>query len=258
MARKGITKNEVKLSANGFVKEGLLPTAAGIRERLGRGSLTTIQKYFREWKKESYQNIVTPKSGSLAEEGLLKEPSVKLQALEKRLMELEEHNKALNQELMKKEQENLKLNKENLQLSQNLKELTDTYKNLSIRFESLNNAYKDLKCERDSTLEKMMSDKNRQIERLTQELKEVNGTHFNILREVGRKGDEALIQEKVACINLKEKVNELQKQIKLMEERLILEAKAKEPLQREIKQQKALIDHFITWEQLQSFKGVEK
>ena len=50
MARIGITYEEVELTAEHLLQEGVEPTIERIRFTLGTGSNTTISKYLKEWR----------------------------------------------------------------------------------------------------------------------------------------------------------------------------------------------------------------
>jgi len=254
MARKGVTKGDVATSADALIAKGVVPTAAGIRKCLGQGSLTTIQKYFKDWKLESFKDHMDRKEKQQASfQVLAQESKVDVQPLKRQVLELEQQCKILSQELIKREQENLKLNQENEKLTQNLEELTNTYKNLLLKFENLQTSYIELKNERENAIQMVLGDKNKHIESLKAEIKEMNEVHLNAIMELGQKSDELLIQEKVKTINLSEKVKELQQHIKMIEEKLGKAEGINLPLQKEIKKQKAIIDKFVTWEQLKEF-----
>jgi hypothetical protein len=254
MARKGVTKADVVISANTLIAKGIVPTAAGIREDLGRGSLSTIQKYFKDWKLESFKDRSVAKERSQVNARVLvQNDKIDGQSLERRIIALEQQCKILSQDLIKREQENLKLNQENEKLAQNLAQLTGAYKDLSLRHEGISAGYEALKNERETALQIVIADKNKQVENLKCEIKQMNAVHLNAITESGRKSDELLIQEKVKTINLTEKVKELQQHIKMIEEKLGKAEGINTPLQKEVKQQKTMVDKFVTWEQLKQF-----
>jgi len=255
MPRKGISKKEVIDTIHQLIEKKEVPTALGIRHLLGRGSLTTIQKHFRNWKMASFASHRTDAEN--LNKGLkssLKKNSEEGRLLEQKVVELEGQQQVLSQELIKREQENLKLNQENLKLTQNLAEITEAHKALWLKFEDLSKSYEDLKAERETTLQKILEDRNKHIERLSLELKEIHEVHLNAIKEIGQRGDELLLQEKVKTIGLSDKVKELQNQQKALTEKLDKETKTKEPLQRELRRFEALIKHFVTPEQLQAFE----
>ena len=51
--QKGLSREDVFHCAEKMIREGKNPTITGIREQLGTGSLTTIQKYLALWKREN-------------------------------------------------------------------------------------------------------------------------------------------------------------------------------------------------------------
>lgn len=55
MARNGISYNDVKQAIDEMQSEGLNPTIAGLRERLGTGSFTTISEHLKRWRSERQQ-----------------------------------------------------------------------------------------------------------------------------------------------------------------------------------------------------------
>lgn len=128
MARKGVTQADVITSANALVGKGIVPTAAGIREYLGRGSLTTIQKYFKDWKLGSFKDHSVSKGRlQVGSEIIVQKDKFDIQPLQKKILELEQQCKVLSNELIKRERDNLKLAQENEKLAQNLEQLTDVY-----------------------------------------------------------------------------------------------------------------------------------
>lgn len=55
MARNGISYSDVKQAIDEMQSEGLNPTIAGLRERLGTGSFTTISEHLKRWRSERQQ-----------------------------------------------------------------------------------------------------------------------------------------------------------------------------------------------------------
>ena len=51
--QKGLSREDVFHCAEKMIREGKNPTITGIREQLGTGSLTTIQKHLALWKREN-------------------------------------------------------------------------------------------------------------------------------------------------------------------------------------------------------------
>jgi chromosome segregation ATPase len=55
MARAGITQEQVLEAAQALLEEGITPTVAAVRERLGSGSYTTISAHLAEWRSQNTQ-----------------------------------------------------------------------------------------------------------------------------------------------------------------------------------------------------------
>ncbi len=125
---------------------------------------------------------------------------------------------------------------------------------MSLKLEDYIASYNDLKNERETTLQKVLEDKNAQIESLSLELKEMHTLHLDMIRDVGRKGDDSIMEEKVKSIYLNDKIKELQDEVLILKAGFEKAEKVKLPLQRELKRQEALIKQFVTWEQLETFE----
>lgn len=67
MSRKGITYEEVASAARDLIQEGKRVTAAAVRERLGRGSMTTIQRHLQAWRENEAPVEAVKKSMALQE-----------------------------------------------------------------------------------------------------------------------------------------------------------------------------------------------
>ena len=52
MARQGISREQVFDAAGALLDEGTSPTVQAVRERIGSGSFTTINRHLDEWRKE--------------------------------------------------------------------------------------------------------------------------------------------------------------------------------------------------------------
>ena len=55
MARNGISYDDVKQAIDEMQSMGLNPTIAGLREKLGTGSFTTISEHLKRWRSERQQ-----------------------------------------------------------------------------------------------------------------------------------------------------------------------------------------------------------
>lgn len=65
MDRTNITYEEVARAARALIQEGKRVTAAAIRERLGRGSMTTIQRHLKTWREKEAPVEAVEKSEAL-------------------------------------------------------------------------------------------------------------------------------------------------------------------------------------------------
>jgi vancomycin resistance protein YoaR len=65
MSRKGVTYEEVASTAWALIQEGKRVTAAAVRERLGRGSMTTIQRHLQAWREKEAPAQAVEKSEAL-------------------------------------------------------------------------------------------------------------------------------------------------------------------------------------------------
>jgi hypothetical protein len=55
MARPGISEEHVTLAAEALLREGLEPTVANVRERIGSGSYSTINAHLGKWRQANAQ-----------------------------------------------------------------------------------------------------------------------------------------------------------------------------------------------------------
>ncbi|OPX55578.1 replication region DNA-binding N-term [Oceanospirillum multiglobuliferum] len=99
MARTGITYQDVKTAIDELLAEGMNPTIAGLRERLGTGSFSTISEHLKQWRQEQHDRPSltsrTPAPDALS--GLMQ--SLWLQAKDEASKELAEYKEKIEQEL---------------------------------------------------------------------------------------------------------------------------------------------------------------
>lgn len=258
MPRPGISKALVIQTIDDLVRNGESLTVMKVREYLGTGSLSTIQRYVKEWKMQSFNNSVAkePINNIVTHNNV--DHAKEFESLKQQLEQLSGQNQLLSAELIKVEQANIRLTQDNDKFSRNLNELTESYKNLLLEYNSLNSKYQELNAERESAISKILLDKNTQIKRLEQEIKTINEQYLAAVKEVGRYGDDKLILEKVKTVNLTEQIKHLQENNKILEQQLSAAKKVKEPLINKIKYQEDLISKFITWEQIQQYANQDK
>lgn len=99
MARTGITYQDVKNAIDDMLAQGLNPTIAGLRERLGTGSFSTISEHLKLWRQEQQHRPAlttnTPAPDTLS--GLMQ--SLWLQAKDEATKELADYKEKIEQEL---------------------------------------------------------------------------------------------------------------------------------------------------------------
>lgn len=99
MARNGISYNDVIQAIDEMQSEGLNPTIAGLRERLGTGSFTTISDHLKQWRSERQQKPMIA-SGTPAPDNLNSMvQAVWQQAREDATKELESYKEAIQKTL---------------------------------------------------------------------------------------------------------------------------------------------------------------
>jgi hypothetical protein len=100
-----LTRNDVILAIEGIIADNEPLTNIAIRNRLGSGSMSTINKYFKEWKDskkaEKIPNRYIEKLSELANEIWLVEHK-RANALEIQIHDLKLENQKLKNELAKK------------------------------------------------------------------------------------------------------------------------------------------------------------
>lgn len=218
MSKKGITAKDVFKVAETLVGEGQIPTQGKIREYLGRGSRGTIHKYLKQWKENCFKQRTNPlQTDALDAKALFEEK----RSLEKVIENQIAQNTLLTGQLVESERGFMRLQAENQQLALVLAEMKEQYSPLAIKHDALKEAYEVLKQEQEKALQTVMIDKNQQIESLRQELKEVNQSSLNAVMDLGYRGDDALMREKVQTLHLRDKVAELEKTVQALKQPLL-------------------------------------
>ena len=251
MARTGVTKQEVYKAANIIAAKQLIPSITELKKLLGRGSTTTIHKYFKSWKQECYQRGSNTSGVDLIKYNTITE---------------EIHT--LKQTLNKQTSKNAQLSTQLIQAEQNLAQLKETHQTLFNAFnllkeqallleaekEKYKTALESVMAERDQVLATVLNQQNQLIESLRQELKEVNQISIERVKELGRKGDDALIEEKVKSINLQEEITQQKQIIEELKLQLLKNQESIIPLKKEITRQRKFIEEVVSFEQLQRYE----
>lgn len=217
MSRKGVTQEQIFTIAYQIAINNYPPTVTKIRQTLGTGSKATVHKYFERWKKECFKksidilntNSVEPCRSSETKHELIENNLSIKQAINKQLVQ----NEFYAQELINAEKANIFLKEDNNQLQVQLQVVQLELK----ESRAINNTLEQITIEIKNKLEnndnKTIQNLQQTIEELKAELKKLNETSLEALREASTKGHEALMQEKVTSINLQAKVDSLYKEL---------------------------------------------
>jgi len=208
--RKGISRQEIFKVAKSIIAADQLPSATKIRTVLGTGSITTIQKYLQEWKKNSFKQTLNTAAI---------EPYKKEELLEKqRILEI-----SFNKQIVKNEhyaQELINAEKANVAFKEKIYQLEATIQGLNLeltKVTAVNHTLEKLTKESEQKLAANENDTiNKQkllIDELQQELKNLHAKSMSAIQELSSKGHEALMQEKVSAINLQTKIDSLNKEL---------------------------------------------
>jgi chromosome segregation ATPase len=217
LARKGVNKQQIfEIAKEIAFSNNQLPTAISIRDKLATGSMATIQKYLQEWKMDCIKKAC-----------LNKELNVFSTYIPNRINESDEKNRSLEQSLSKQVKKNeyyaqelISVEKTNVELKEENRQLNFTNQELQLKLstaEKTNNALEqvtqklqhELNLNINATIQKMQQT----IDDLRLELKTLNETSINALRETSNQGHQALMQERVVSINLQAKIDSLTKEL---------------------------------------------
>lgn len=216
MLKNKVTREDVYALATKIVRQGSMPTHILLKSKLGKGSDTTIQKYFKQWKEECFKKSIANCNPDTANFNKITESYEFLQKkkhLEQALNKKIAQNELYAKELINAEKANIVLREENYQLQIANQELQLKL----IGAEATNSALEqvtqkiqnELNLNKNKTIEKMQQT----IDNLRSELKTLNETGIIALRETSTKGHDALMQEKVISINLQAKIDNLYKDL---------------------------------------------
>ncbi len=244
------------MAAQALIEQGALPTALRVREYIGSGSLSTVQKYFRAWKQSCWQGQVGVDSINQPEAPVALPGTLQPQLSEyRRLYEEErEHTRTLLDSIRELETTKIKYSKQIRELEETQQNLQSALQTLEYKYTSLEQVNKEILAERESALTMLLTDKNQQIAALQSELKLTHEYDVQQIREVGYKGDEALIQAKVNIIHLQDQLSVLQTDIDQLNIKLEKAQNANVPLRNHIQQQEQFIREVVSWEQLKIYE----
>lgn len=205
-----ITKEDIFEAANKIASTGVMPTTAKLRNILRRGSETTLHKYLVEWKQRLLQNAdrIGHKDLSYKKESI---------TLRDNLANLQESLQNLTIELGNTEEREQSVIRENQELLQNKQALELDNIKLSEQVTRMYSVVDEIKNEREAAINLIIADKNQQILKLENELKELHSSYLDSLREQSSKSHDALMDEKVKIINLQHEVDRLKKELTEMQ-----------------------------------------
>ena len=224
LSRIGLSKQRIFDVAKEIAAKNQLPTARKIRAILATGSITTIQKYLQEWKKQCFKQVYGENNivSSNLETNLIEKYKVLKLELQKQLS----HNETYAQELMRAETTLIKLTETNQQLNITVSKLQNDLDTVTKEKVILEDCYQKLTKEIVSNRDATILQQEQTIESLRQEIQTINQTSFNAIQQVSFAGHDALLQEKVKTLNLAEKVKELQQLVVQQQNKLAILSKA--------------------------------
>lgn len=245
-----ITAEMVYQVCEDFAKKGQLPTIKQARVALGnRGSESTINKYIKKWLGQILKASAEPVPCGVDSD--LTEDFDELQNANEAQQQL---NEALSRELVKIERENLSLSAKNEALTQNLAEISVLYDKLKIELQGAKKAVELIEQERQAFLQYTEQQKDKLILRLQNELHEVHQSSIQQIADLGQRGDEALIQEKVKAINLKEQNQKLDTDVKRLNKELKTSQAALGPIKAQLKKLRNFVQEVVSFEELQAYE----
>lgn len=174
--------------------------------------MATIQKYFQEWKKSCFNqaNIdLISNAETQAYQKLIEEKRILTESLNKQVKQNENYAK----ELINAEKANIFLKEENQQLQTQLQKLQSELHELKKINAFLEDTTTGIQNKIENNDNKTIQHLQQTIDGLRTELKKINETSLEALRDASTKGHEVLMQEKVTSINLQAKLDSLHKEL---------------------------------------------
>jgi len=254
LSRKIVTKTDVYIAANFIASSGEIPTIAAVRGALGgRGSETTILNFLQAWKKERLLSNQVP----IVENGTPVDLSEENRQLRYALKQQMANNENYTQELINAEKGNVKLQSDNQQLQVSNQQLQEKLIEVTNLKDTLATLCHELKIGFSNDLEKILAEQNKLIDKLQQEIRDVNQASLKVVQQTSFDGHDALMQEKVKTLNLEEKIGQLQKQLDHQQNEALMIQKAwqarNQPLLKQLAWQKQLIADLIDPESLKNY-----
>lgn len=224
MARNGISYSDVKQAIDEMQSEGLNPTIAGLRERLGTGSFTTISEHLKRWRSERQQQPMvaggTPAPDNLnsmvqavwqqAREDATKELESYKQEIQKTLDQAEEEKQQAIEQAVATNERNKWLEDKNNALLEEIRELEKQNGILTTKLEN-------------------SEEKNRELSAQMESAQADISTHQQHLEDLKEKQRKELAQHEERSHQERQKLqSDLQETLKLFEQQLNEERKHSE------------------------------
>jgi hypothetical protein len=261
LARTGVSRQQIFTAAKEIAAAGRLPTAVNVRQVLATGSIVTIQKYLKEWKKSCFNQV-----------NLRVDSNVNHHTNNEELIEQQRNlEQAINKQIAKNEhyaQELINAEKTNIALKETICQLQATNQQLQLELQetkaikmTLAQVNLEIQTRLDTNNNDLINKQQLLINELRAELKELNVKSMLALQQTSSSSHELLMQEKLASMNLQEKINTMSKQLSELQQQLQtvnnkLAAK-QQPLLRQIEWQQKIIQNHLGFEKLRQIEEEE-
>ena len=215
-----LTEEMVVNAAEEIVKEGIYPNLTMVRKKVEVGSQSTLYKYLSKWKLDMI------KKGMQVKEGMPLDANV-LEVIKKQNEQLSYDLNELEQAQMENQDEITSLKAENEKLQRAFDSETN-------KAESLEDKMNAVLAERKNAIDTIIQNKDETIKQLMDEIKHLNLTHLEAIRELSTKDHDKLMFEKVKSTTLKDKLEEYEGKAQDLEEKLKRAKAVTAPLKKEL------------------------
>lgn len=231
MARNGISYSDVKQAIEEMLSEGLNPTIAGLREKLGTGSFTTISEHLKHWRSERQQqpmvacgtsapdnlNNMVQAVWQQAREDATRELESYKQEIQKTLDQAEAEKKQALEEAVATEERNKWLEEKNNALTEAIRELEKQKGALAVKLELSEEHHEELNAQLKSSKQEI-AHQQQHIE----SLKENHRKELSRNDEKNRHERQKQLSDQQAALKLfEEQINEERKRSEASEQHWI-------------------------------------
>jgi len=266
LLKNKITKQNIFDVATKVVQQGLIPTHTLLKLKLGKGSDTTIQKYFKQWKEECFKKAITS-----LEQNTTKVSQLGITESYEFLEEKRKLEQVINKQIAQNEhyaQELINAEKTNIALKETIHQLQTTNQQSQLELKetkaiktTLEQVNLEIQTRLDVNNNDLINKQQLLIDELRSELKELNGKSMLALQQTSSSGHELLMQEKLTSMNLQEKINTMSKQLSELHQQLQtvnnkLAAK-QQPLLRQLEWQQKIIQNHLGFDKLRQIEEEE-